>query len=181
MDLLCINRIGLWNGFTSIWIRSLDTFAGGYFDGAYIKACGAFNVLALLSSFMAFIFMCIRFCVVKKPIEYLTLFWLFGAFGCQFLVWVIFVAVRADDLDRPGYHLGSGFGCAVASMVFSFLCFVMICASIKITGPIVRNPKTVVVVNSNAGSSSSKLCTPANSRQPMAMVSISNLDNPAIN
>jgi len=90
MDLLCTNRIGLWNGFTSIWIRSLDTFAGGYFDGAYIKACGAFNVLALLSSFMA-------------------------------------------------------------SMVFSFLCFVMICASIKITGPIVRNPKTVVVVNSNAG------------------------------
>lgn len=136
-------------------------------ESAWTKACAAFAVLAAGSSFMAFIFMCIRFCTVKKLVEYVTLFFLFGAFGCEFLVWVIFAALKpavgeyvnggtnttvgTTYLVNSEAYLSQGFGCSIASMVFSFLCFVMIAGSVKITGPIVKNPKTVVVVNSQAG------------------------------
>lgn len=128
-------------------------------EPAWTKACAAFAVLAAGSSWMAFVFMCVRFCVVKKPVEYLTLFFLFGAFGCEFLVWVLFVALKPAVGEKindtyevySSSYLGDGFGCSICSMVFSFLCFVMIAASVKITGPIVKNAKTVVVVNSQAG------------------------------
>lgn len=150
----CEVRMSLFHVFYQPFGTSVEAL-----EPAWTKACAAFAVLAAGSSFMAFIFMCIRFCMVKKAVEYITLFFLFGAFGCEFLVWVIFVALKPavgeklndKHLVTSDAYLGQGFGCSVASMVFSFLCFVMIAASVKITGPIVKNPKTVVVVNSQAG------------------------------
>jgi len=161
----CENRMSLFTAYRGVSIFATTS----ELKGSWTKACAAFAILAAGSSWMAFIFMCVRFCVVKKIVEYATLFFLFGAFGCEFLVWVIFVALmpKLGERINDDYNtvmnvkvyknimtanggLGQGFGCSVCSMVFSFLCFVMIAASVKITGPIVKNPKTVVVVGNQA-------------------------------
>lgn len=130
---------------------------------AFAPACWALAGLALGSSFMAFIFLCVRMCKVKKGCEVCALFFLFGAFGCEFLTWVIFLAKAMDLTDpvlqaargRETLAFGQGFNCSVASMVISFIIFVMTAVSVKMSAcqPIVskENTDTVVVVQAQPG------------------------------
>jgi len=138
----------------------------------WIPACWAFAALALGSSFMAFIFIAVRMCKVKKGCEIAALFFLFGAFGCEFLTWVIFVGKMESDFSttttisgikttfkanpmRQTWTYGQGFNCSIASMVISFIIFVMTAVSVKMNNcqPIVSKEKvdTVVVVQAAPG------------------------------
>lgn len=137
----------------------------------WIPACWAFAALALGSSFMAFIFIAVRMCKVKKGCEIAALFFLFGAFGCEFLTWVIFVGKMESDFTYTNsgtkitipmrgsgaakWEYGQGFNCSVASMVISFIIFVMTAVSVKMNNckPIVPKEKvdTVVVVQAAPG------------------------------
>jgi len=131
-----------------------------YNDRGYLAACWAFAALAAGSSFLAFIFVAIRMCKIKKGCEICALFFLFGAFGCEFLVWVIYLALSLDDttkVDKYGntWAFGAGFNCSICSMVFSFIVFVMTAVSVKMSGcrPIVHKEKVgqVVVVQAQPG------------------------------
>jgi len=127
---------------------------------SFLPACWAFAGLAVGSSFLAFIFLCVRMCKVKKGCEVCALFFLFGAFGCEFLTWVIFLAKAIDLTDTTKYgngawSFGAGFNCSVASMVISFIIFVMTAVSVKMSAcqPIVSKEQTdtVVVVQAQPG------------------------------
>lgn len=127
-------------------------YSGGA-DGGYLGACAAFAILALLSSFMAIIFICIRMCKIHKIVEIFTLLFIFGAVGAEFLTWVIYVAVRAGD---KGWKFGQGLNCSIASMVLSFIVFVLTAVSVKMSAckPIVSkggNDQQVVVVQAQPG------------------------------
>jgi len=129
-------------------------YSGGA-DGGYLGACAAFAILALLSSFMAIIFICIRMCKIHKIVEIFTLLFIFGAVGAEFLTWVIYVAVRAGDTDK-GWKFGQGLNCSIASMVLSFIVFVLTAVSVKMSAckPIVSkggNEQQVVVVQAQPG------------------------------
>lgn len=131
-----------------------------YSTFAFVPACWALAGLAMGSSFLSFIFLCVRMCKVKKGCEVCALFFLFGAFGCEFLTWVIFLAKAKFLTDEKVYGtnaltFGQGFNCSVASMVISFIIFVMTAVSVKMSAcqPIVSKEitDTVVVVQAQPG------------------------------
>lgn len=146
VDGCAVKKRSLFHEITSLLI--FTDYQGGA-DGGYLGACAAFAILALLSSFMAIIFICIRMCKIHKITEIFTLLFIFGAVGAEFLTWVIYVAVRAEDLDK-GWRFGQGLNCSIASMVLSFIVFVLTAVSVKMSGckPIVSkggNEQVVVV------------------------------------